>query len=277
MDNLVSDEYLHNGNSIIYKELWNKIYMNPINLKHDYAKPVGGFWTVKFYESFSEWMDFLLRRRPEMYYDAKTKDNLLLKLKDTSKILRIMDKNDFKNLKDSNLTVKLDTPIKKANLFDFVIIDELPNYEKLEEIYDAIYVNPMADISLNTFAVSTMLIMNPNAIDYFKTVKLSFEEEYDTPYMSIESIGRPQKIKDVTDNYIKLYELIKKDFISSIDRMSNIDELHNIKSMIEDKYMFDNTIDNLIRHGIKKIDIINSILHNLQVEYKDDIKKLLKK
>ena len=277
METLTKNEYLHNGNSIIYKELWNKLYMNPLN--HKYVKPIGGFWSTKYYESFSEWMDFLYYSRPEMYWQAKYKNNLIFKLNDETKILKLEDKNDYKNLKDSGFTKKLDRPIEMPNYFNYDTIYEIPDYYKIEELYDAIYVNPGADISLKTFAVNTMLVTNPNAIDYFKTIDLTFEEDQDVhiSYMTVNSIGKKQKIKEVTEKYNKLVELIKKDFIKHLAQATNEEELISILEHLKNKYINNNNDIDYLCNGIVKYQIIYSIIHNLQVEHKDDIKKLIKK
>ena len=275
MEELLKHEYLHNGNDIIYKELWNRLYMNPMN--HNYIKPVGGLWSVRYNENFSEWMDFLFERRPEMYECAKYKNNLLFRLKELSKILIINNENDYKNLKDSGLVIKLDKPIKKLNMYNYDIIEEIPNYDKIQELYDALYVNPFADKSLRTYAVNTMLVINPDAIDYFRTINISFEENTDICYLTVNSIEEPQKIQEVSKDYFILLSILKNAFLKDFNKVKNTEELSRLIKLLEKEYTIDTSIDNLIRTGINKIDIIRSILYNIQVEHKDIIKKLIKK
>ena len=272
MENLLDKEYLHNGTDIIYKELWNKIYMNPEN--SNYAKPVGGFWTVEYNETFSEWIDFLYDRKRSMYYDAVNKKNLILKLKDKSKILTIKDKNDYKNLLNSGLIMKLDTPIKQANIFGYDIIEEIPDYYKIEELYDALYVTPYGDTSLNTFAVNTMLILNPDAIDYFKRIEFLYTTEDDICSMEVKTIGKKEKIKQITDNYYKLFNLIENEFINKIKSSK---DLNTIRNILIKEFNSNDKIDLLIRNGIEKTIIIRSIIHNIETKHKDEIKRLIKK
>ena len=274
MNNLLDNEYLHNGTSIIYKELWSKIRMLPLDSQ--YIKPIGGFWTIPYYQNYSEWIDYLFYHKKEEYYEAIKNDNLLIKLNNNSKLLTISDSNDFKNLRDSKLTLKLNTPIHILNYFDYVNIYEIPDYEKISELYDAVYVKPCSDQSLLPYSVSTMLITNPNAIDYFKPIKIDYYEEDASIYSTVKSIGEPQKIQDLEENYIRLVEIIKNDLLKMITSNNKvcIDEL---ETTLKNKYINNEDTMNLIRKDIDKLHAIRTIINNLMVDIKKEEKKLLKK
>ena len=272
MENLLDKEYLHNGTDIIYKELWNKIYMNPAN--GNYTKPIGGFWTVPFYECYSEWLDYLYTHDKSMYYNALIKNNLIVKLKNNTKILIIDNENDFKNLKDSNLTIKLNQPIPILKFYDYVNIDEIPDYEKLADLYDAVYVNHNSDDALFLFSVKTMLIINPNSILYYKPVSLTNDEEGE---MEILSIGKEETIKPLNRDYYELVSLIKKDFEPLINSITSLDDLKRIKELIHNKYFNNNYLEYLKGENISISDVVKVIINNIEVDNKDIIRKQLKK
>ena len=95
--------------------------------------------------------------------------------------------------------------------------------------------------------------------------------------MTVNSIGEPQKIQEVSKDYYKLLNILKTDFVDKVKEVKCLEELSSLIKALEKKYTLDTSIDNLIRHGINKKDIIPSILHNLQVEHKNEIKRLIKK
>lgn len=271
MIDLLNQEYVHNGTNIIYKELWNKIYMNPENT--GYLKPTGGLWTSHYtIDNLSDWLEYLKDYKQEMFEFALNKNNILLKLKKDTKLLTILNENDYKNLKDSNLTIKLDVPVTILAYYNYYTVTEIPDYEKLAYIYDAIYVNPHADISLYNYSIHTMLIINPDSINYFKQIDSYYDKK--EKRVIAKNIGNQEKILNIMESYTKLVNIIKKDFYKKLESKSTLKELR--KDLLEN-YMRSSDIDYLIQKEIPKYNILKTIIHNLEADYNKDTKKLLKK
>ena len=276
MNTLLDKEYVHNGTSVIYKELWNKIYMNPANTNYGYIKPTGGFWTSNYSsDNLSSWLEYLLDECPDMLEEALLKDNIILKLYSNSKLLTIENKNDFMNLRDSNLTTKLNKPSKILYQYDYTYINEILDYEKIAQLYDAIYVNPYADKSLYNYSVPTMLIMNPNIIEYFKKVNAYYDETQKR--IIVNNIGKPELISNVDESYYKLVNVIKSEFNKLVNNIKTINDLAMVKNELQNKFINSKDIDFLINKNLSKKDIIDTILHNLEVDNSNLVKRLIKK
>ena len=276
MNTLLDKEYVHNGTSVIYKELWNKIYMNPANTNYGYIKPTGGFWTSNYSsDNLSLWLEYLLDECPDMLEEALLKDNIILKLYSNSKLLTVENKNDFMNLRDSNLTTKLNKPSKILYQYDYEYINEILDYEKIAQLYDAIYVNPYADKSLYNYSVPTMLIMNPNIIEYFKKVNAYYDETQKR--IIVNNIGKPELISNVDESYYKLVNVIKSEFNKLVNNIKTINDLAMVKNELQNKFINSKDIDFLINKNLSKKDIIDTILHNLEVDNSNFVKRLIKK
>ena len=265
MDKLLEKEYAHNGNNKISRELWHDLYINP----HEFSiKPTGGLWTSEYNkDTFSGWFEYLIEDNPDLLEEAIEKNNILLKLSNKTKLLKIIDKNDFKNLKDSGFTTKIN--------FESADFNEILDYKKIKELYDAIYVIPWADKSLYNYSVNTMLIINPNIIEYYKIVHAYYNN--DKKRIIVNSIGDKEYLDDINENYYKLVKTIDSVYKELYYKTITTSDLRKIRDTIFNIFIYDNSIDPLIKKELYKSEVIYSIIHNLEAKYNDNSKKLIKK
>ena len=271
MENLLDKEYLHNGTGEIYRELWGNIYTIS-----NYLKPLGGFWTIPYSEEyFSDWMDYLYDTDKTRFDIARNKENVLVRLKNNTKLLIVNDKNDYKNLKDSGLIITLDKPIRKLVGYNYVDIYEMLDYESISKIYDALYINPWINNSLYSYSVKTMLIMNPDIIDYYKKVLINYDIE-DSTLLDIED---KRKINDLDNNYMKLYKYVNKLF-NDIIKEYNINDEYDIeifKKTLLKSIINNDTMTNLINEKLNKEYVLKVMINNIIINYKNNrTKKLIK-
>lgn len=204
MENILNKEYFHFGTNNIRKELWLNLYMQKEFT--NYSKPLGGLWCSKQNDyNFCEWLIYKEDTIPHDYeiYVGDQK-SCLVKFKNDSKILSISNTNDYKNLKDSGMVVKLDEPIQIYGLYDYMIVEELPNYEKIKEFYDLLYVNPHSDKSLYQYSVDTILAIKSTSVEYYKPLECDYYGR------KITSIGNKEQIKDVNKEYLELLKYLKE-------------------------------------------------------------------
>lgn len=265
MNNLLDVEYFHFGTNNIRKELWLNLYM--INEKYNYSKPLGGLWcSNQNAYNFCDWLTYKEEEEEKPYdYDiyVGNKTSSLVKFRDNVKLLSINNKNDFKNLKDSGMTVKLDTPIKMYGLLDYEYIYELPDYNKIKKLYDLLYINSYADRSLNQYSVNTMLAINPNTIEYFKPINCDYYTK------EIISIGEKEYIKDLDSNYLELLKYLKEYLLKlNYDTKNNLLNAKEIAdTLLDNKDITDrlpNDIDKKHALGVA----ITNINNDLQEEKK---------
>ena len=265
MNKFLDSEYLHNGTNEIYKEMWKKPH---VSFDKHFIKPVGGLWTIPYKDyDLNDWMSFLKYNDSDFYDISIGKDNIIVKLKDTTKLLVIEDKNDFKNLKDSGLTKRIDFDYETYNVFRKIIINEILDYNKLLPFYDAIYINPNSDDSLSNFSVYTMLILNPDIIDYYTPIEIDYYNE------KVISIGEKKMIKDLCDEYKKLNEEVKKSFLKKIDdyQKDDINTLFEIKKELQNIY----SKLNFNIYNINKLALLKIMILNIMSDYTEN-KRLIK-
>lgn len=275
MNKLLDEEYYLFGTNNIYKELWLNIQMLQNN--PNYIKPIGGLWLSHQRNGIlCDWISFL-ESKGEIYYKeyVGSDSSSLVKLKEDCKLLSIQDNTDFKNLKDSALTKKLTVPAKYFNGFDYKTIDEIPDYEKIAELYDSMYVIPYADISLRCFSVPTMLALKAGSIEYYKSLKVDYDNH------EILSISEKKVIDDYFKNYDELVKYTRDLFnATKIKTFVNYDEyivfLNQLKERIV-SYLNSNLNIDIPEH-INKKSLIEAVVGNIYKElYKDEQKRLILK
>lgn len=271
MENMLDKEYFHFGNNKIRLELWLNLYMQ--KKYNNYAKPLGGLWcSMQNDYILCDWLLYIEEMSQYGYiysyedyvYD---KNSSLIKFKNNSKILSINDKNDFKNLKDSGLTLKLDEPMRISNEVNFIYFQELPDYEKLKKMYDLLYVNPYADDSLNQYSINTMLVINPDAIEYYKPLKCDYYNR------KIIDIGKKQTISNLSSEYIQLLKYIKNLIIIKTKQFDK--DLYELKKELITHLMSNKNITNLIPNDIDKKQALGVAIINMYNEIQDEKKLIL--
>lgn len=254
MENMLDKEYFHFGTDNIRRELWLDLYMQ--NNYTNYSKPLGGLWCSPINNyNFCDW---LIYKEEEMPYDYDTyvsnRKSCLVKFKDNKKLLAINTKNDFKNLKDSGMTITLDTPIRIFKIYDYIYIKELPDYEKINSYYDLLYISPFADETLYQYSVNTMLALKIDSIEYYKPIDCDYYSK------KIDSIGEKHFIKGLSNDYIKLLKYLKELLTNYSISSFNKNEL--LKKLLCDEYvksLLPNDIDNEHMLGVAIINSFNKI------------------
>ena len=276
MENILDKEFLHNGTGEIYSELWQKPHLTTL----PYVKPVGGFWTVPFNDSFfSIWLEYLQENDMQAFYDVINKKNVLVKLKSNTKLLTITSEEDLDKLRKMNLTIKIDEPIvKEVNNYSYTIT-EIPDYEKIFELYDAIYINPWTKSTstlLKPYSVATMLILNQDVIDYYRTVTLEYNADYDM--LNVKEISEKKTIKKPNKKYYELINIIKEELIPLLKKLDGIDK-ENLLSLIEEikkKYVNSSDFDKYFDNNLRKTYVIINIIDNIITDYKKSLHSIKK-
>lgn len=228
MSLLLDDEYFHFGTDILYKELWGKIQMIH---KSNYTKPIGGLWTSPVNSYYlCDWLRYReFRDRYNFDLFVANQKSSLVKFKSDAKLLNISTENDFKNLKDSGFVTTLDEPIKLYTCDKPIY--ELPDYEKISEYYDLMYVDYFVHECFTQYCVNTMLAINSSAVEYYKSLDVDYLNH------TINSISEKKYIIEPNKEY---YEFLKyvRELLGSIDARSYdefIEKLNKLKrSIIED-------------------------------------------
>jgi len=219
-------EYFHFGNDNLYKELWLNIYMNENN--RNYTKPMGGLWTSEIDARFlCEWLRYKYST-DYLNFDlyVANKGGCLVKFKEDAKLLSIETQNDFKNLKDSGFIIELEKPIELSTYYDSKIIKEIPNYELISQYYDLIYIDNFVHECFTQFSIETMLALNPESIEYYKTVQADFYNFKEYNISEKKYMSEPNKEYFDFLIYVKdLFSEIKaesyEEFIAKLTKLKN--------------------------------------------------------
>lgn len=274
MEKLLNDEYYHLGAKNFYKELW--LYPQMEQIYTNYIKPLGGIWTSHTNPfTLSDWIGYKEETENFNIEYLNYIDSSLIKFKNNSKLLKIENGIDYKNLKDSGFIKILETPIKIQKWYSDLLIDEIIDYEKICEFYDLMYVTDFAHKNLSNFSVRTMFALNPNCIEYYKPLTVNYEKH------KILNVGKKKFIKEPDISYYKLVDYIRnlyphineKDYNTYINIL--IKETKNIENNLIENI---NNINLSIPNTINKLEVIKTILRNIYREqYLNKQKILLKK
>ena len=272
MNNLLEKEYFHFGTDKIKRELWLNLYMQ--TKYSNYSKPIGGLWCSKQNKYIlCDWLLYIedmRKSRQDHNYDdyVRNKKSSLIKFKEDAKLLTISNKNDFKNLKDSGLIKKLKEPIRIFDIFDFIYITEIPDYEKIKKLYDLLYVDTFTDKSLYQYSVNTMLAINPDAIEYYKPLKCDYTER------RIIEIGDKYTIGKLSNDYSLLLKHIKEIIISKA-KYFNDNDLYEMRKELLKLLLNDKNIIKLIPSDIDKDHALKVAIVNAYNEIQDEKKLIL--
>lgn len=198
----------------------------------------------------------------------KYQKSCLIKFKWKYRFLQVNDSNDFKNLKESGFTKSVTSKLIDLNYN----VEDIPYYEKISEFYDLLYVNPNANPSLKKYCFNTMLALNPDAIEYYKSVMLDIEKQTIIKYEEKKKLTEPtQKYYDLVKYLNNAFKDIEfngnyQEYILKLNSFKN-DLLNMLKTDIKDKYL-DDVNTNIL---------IDTIIQNLYREkYLEKQKILLK-
>lgn len=274
MNKLLEEEYFHIGTDKILKELWINIQMEQIH--NSCLIPYGGLFTSHQNKyTLSDWLSYKMdcNNNDVLNYMYSLK-SILIKYKCDTKLLTINTENDYRNLKDSGFVKTLDKPIIVYKYLSPEIYKEVIDYEKVSEHYDLLYINPYAHKNLNPFSIRTMYALNPNCIDYFKQLKVDYEN------CKILSTSNKMYIEEPSNEYYKLVDYIRSLFpdIESVSYNEYIAKLNIVKNNIEFDLSSTNYSSIPYRNNICISNIVNVIIRNVFREnYLKEQKRLLKK
>lgn len=252
MEKLLQEEFFHFGSDKILKELWLNI--QTCQSGTNYIKPYGGLWTSHTNNyNLCDWLMYKEEKDP-MNFDIYVgqRPSCLIKFKDNSKLLKIENNNDFKNLKDSGYVKKLETPIEiNKYTFHTTTIDETIDYDKIANDFDLLYVNNILNDYFRNYSVTSMLGLNPEAIEYYKAI--------DADYINHEiiKVGDKQYITEPTKDYYDLVNKIRKLFTITSNTNYNeyIKTLTTMKKELEKA-----TIELIKKANIKVLQDTDSLL-----------------
>lgn len=275
MEKLLQEEFFHFGSNKILKELWLDIQTCQVG--SNYIKPYGGIWTSHSNNyTLCDWLEYKENKDP-MNFDVYVgqRPSCLIKFKDNSKLLKIENDLDFKNLKDSGYTKKLRNPIE-INRYTFytTTIDEIIDYDKIATDFDLLYVSNIYNDYFRNYSVVSMLGLNPESIEYYKSVEADYINH------QIIKIGEKEYITEPCQEYYDLVNKIKLLF-SKIE-YTNYDEYIKKLSIMK-KELEEKTIEMIRTSNVKSLQnidmllIAKTILGNIYKEkYTEVQKKLLK-
>ena len=260
MKKLLQDEFYHYGCDKILKELW--LYPQMDQIYTNYIKPYGGLWTSHQNKyTLSDWISYKedvdnFDQIESLYY----LNSCLIKFKENSKLLSIENENDYKNLKDSGFVKILDKPIIIDKWYYKKCINELLNYEKICEYYELLYINNTAHSNLYNFSIRTMYALTPNSIEYYKPIKVDYENH------KIIEIKDKQFISEPNDNYYKFIQFVKTLFkdINENNYDLYIEELYNEMNDII-KYL-KNNVESYKFNDINNLYLIETVVRNIYRE-----------
>jgi len=273
MSKLLENEYFHFGTDNIYKELWLNLQMRHLN--DSYTKPIGGLWASNLdNEYISDWLRYVAIKEPHNFdIIVGNKPSCILKFKENAKFLKIENQNDYKNLKDSGFIIELDTPIILNKNYIPTTITEIPNYEKIAEYYDLIYINAFIQDCFKQFRVNTMLATNPDSIEYYKSIDAYYTAHEILSISEKKHIQEPNKeyyefLKYVRSLFINIEAKTYEEFIYKLDKLK--------KSILEDlKNNYDLSRLNL-KTNLNPEKVLKTITENIAQEKHTLAKKVYK-
>ena len=218
--------YISNGTNKLYHELMKPPFAYII---HNSSKPCGGVWTTEDTGNINSnfWLRFIA---DEDYYGKYSNDAVLIKLKETAKILYIKDIASF-------LLAQMKYPVNQGR---FLAKNMMLDYHKIAKDYDGVLLSEDLFYDRKTsslfkdWAVESLVIFNLNCVEYTIPLKLSrhYSNDFYTKYEVIEE-GKEEKIQDINPKYVERFQdynecindLFKKDPVNEkIDTYWNFNE-----------------------------------------------------
>lgn len=256
---ILEKEFVHIGTDKIHKELWQNINMDQ---KYRLTKPYGGLYCSNYHEYVSDWLCFAEAELEETYEYISSLPACLIKLKNNTKLLVLKDKEDVNNLKENDLIINYEhNPLVINKHYYQYEVTFLPNYEKISTIYDAIYIIPSIDNAFRQYDIPTLLITNPDAIEYYKPFSYN--------NTTITDIKNKEEIKELNEDYFKYYKYIESKF-SNIDAtnyeeyIEKLNELRNL--IINDQNNLCKNLDFEINKEIDNRILLQTITNNIYRE-----------
>lgn len=201
-------EFVHIGNFDIKREMF-------IDILNNRTKPYGGFWACpnnSIEGSISDRTDYILENLDDKFLRYNENRGCLFNLKETASILYLLTDDDVKKIKKE---------FSNGNYID---------YEKISNIYDAIYINPYSFsyiLRQNEFydwKVRSLVVFNLDCIEEY----VPFEFEIIKNKGSyITKVYDPQKIKPLPSNYYYVRNIIYNLLKIKIEKQStdNIEKI----------------------------------------------------
>ena len=252
---ILKSEYFHFGTDIIKRELWLDVFFT--ECYSNYTKPIGGLWCSKRNKDYlCDWLEYKKEKNSEMFlYYFDHINSCLIKFKNNSKLLSITNNNDYKNLKDSGFVKKLHEPMKLTNEYDYFYIDEIPDYNKISVDYDILYVEPFFSKIFYQFSIDTVLAMNIDCIEYYKSLVCDYENNI------ILRESEKKKIEKIDNCFLKLYEVLESKFKNK--NFSDQKEMDEFRKHILYTLKNDINLLKLIKKDLSSDEVLKTSLNNI--------------
>ena len=230
-------EFVHIGNFDIKKEMF-------IDILNDGIKPYGGFWACpnnNIDGSISDRTDYILENLNGKFLRFNENRGCLFNLKETASILYLLNDDDVKKVKE-----------KFSN-------GKYIDYEKISNIYDALYVNPYSlsyNLRQNEFYnwnMRSLVVFNLDCIEEY--VPFEFEIVQNKGAYIIKTYEN-KKVKPLPSNYYYIRNIIYNLLKIKMEKQSD-DKTINIEKI---KFELMNELRNFVSDS--SYDMVESIIVN---------------
>lgn len=230
-------KFVHIGNFNIKKEMF-------IDILNDGVKPYGGFWACpnnNIEGSISDRTDYILENLNGKFLRYNENRGCLFNLKETASILYLSTDDDVKKIK------------KEFSNGKYI------DYEKISNIYDALYVNPYSfsySLRQNEFYdwnIRSLVIFNLDCIEEYVPFEFEIIENKGT---YITKIYESQHVKPLPTNYYYIRSIIYNLLKIKIGQQKT-DKTINIEKI---KFELMNELKNFV--NASSYDMVESIIIN---------------
>lgn len=230
-------KFVHIGNFNIKKEMF-------IDILNDGVKPYGGFWACpnnNIEGSISDRTDYILENLNGKFLRYNENRGCLFNLKETASILYLSTDDDVKKIK------------KEFSNGKYI------DYEKISNIYDALYVNPYSfsySLRQNEFYdwnIRSLVIFNLDCIEEYVPFEFELIENKGA---YITKIYEPQNVKPLPSNYYYIRSIIYNLLKIKIEQQKT-DKTINIEKI---KFELMNELKNFV--NASSYDMVESIIIN---------------
>ncbi len=230
-------KFVHIGNFNIKKEMF-------IDILNDGVKPYGGFWACpnnNIEGSISDRTDYILENLNEKFLRYNENRGCLFNLKETASILYLSTDDDVKKIKKE---------FSNGNYID---------YEKISNIYDAIYINPYSFsyiLRQNEFYdwnIRSLVIFNLDCIEEYVPFEFEIIENKGA---YITKTYESQHVKPLPTNYYYIRSIIYNLLKIKIEQQKT-DKTINIEKI---KFELMNELKNFV--NASSYDMVESIIIN---------------
>ena len=148
------------------------------------------------------------------------------------------------------MIIKLSQQINIYGRFDYEYLDEIPNYEKIRDYYDVLYVDPYIDKVFLQYSIETILGLKEEAIEYYKPIEANYINH------SIISVGDKKSVIPKSKEYINFVKEIQLLFnnikYKNYDDMITV--LYNLRDSIFNEFSDKKTLEDINITNVKGAD-----------------------